>query len=65
MEGKEEWHQGERKQMQMDRHIKRLKKQFRKAKRRLELGVGKPDDKRLLEELAVKLNYKYDRSTTK
>ena len=49
----------------MDRYIKRLKKQFRKAKRRLELGVGKPDDKRLLEELAIKLNYKYDRNTIK
>lgn len=40
-------------------NINTLKKQFRKAKRRRELGVPKPNDELLLKKLAKILNYKY------
>jgi hypothetical protein len=49
---------GKMEQEQLSR-LRKMKKQFRKAKRRLELGVAKPTDTVTLEKLAKILNYKY------
>lgn len=40
-------------------NLDRVKKQFRKAKRRLDLNISKPGDKELLRRLSQTLNYRY------
>lgn len=40
-------------------NLDRVKKQFRKAKRRLDLNISKPGDKELLRKLSQTLNYRY------
>lgn len=42
----------------MNNHkIKQLKAQFRKAKRRIELGVAKPNDMEIISKLSRELGY--------
>lgn len=40
-------------------NLNTLKKKFRKAKRRLDLGVSKPADRELLRRLSKTLNYRF------
>jgi len=40
-------------------NLNTLKKKFRKAKRRLDLGVSKPADRELLRKLSKTLNYRF------